>query len=138
MNAKAKFHLNVRSSNAGHVWPMEARNDKDLNDRLQDSFYADEDEATASFELRDIEDLVKLINFYNGRPVILAIHAQVETDQFISYAGLSRGWDGGPSASVQSIEKDDISPTTASSRLQAIAFALEKWERANNPNPRPQ
>ena len=135
MNAKAKFHLNVRSSNAGHVWPMEARNDKDLDDRLQDSFYADEDEAAASFELRDMEDLVKLIKFYDGRPVILAVHAQVETDQFVSYAGLSRGWDGGPSASVQSLEKDDISPSTASSRLQAIAFALEKWERSNQVKP---
>lgn len=135
MNAKAKFHLNVRSSNAGHVWPMEARNNKDLDDRLQESFYADEDEATASFEIRDIEDLVKLVKFYDGRPVILTVHAQVETDQFFSHAGLSHGWDGGPSAWIKSLEKDDISPTTAASRLQAIAFALEKWERSNQAKP---
>jgi hypothetical protein len=134
MNSKqatVKFSLNVHSSNSGEVWPMESRDNPKLDERIRESYYADEDEACVGFNIDSIEDLMEILKFYAGRPVRISLGVTVETPEISTHAALSEKWQRGTSASFRSMETEDLSPATAASKMIAIAHALSRWEKKN-------
>ena len=134
MNSKqatVKFSLNVHSTNSGEVWPMDARDNPKLDERIRDSYFADEDEAAVGFEIADIEDLMEILKFYAGRSVHISLGVEVKAPEFSTHAALCEKWQRGASASFRAVETDDMSPATASSKMIAIAHALSRWERKN-------
>jgi hypothetical protein len=133
-NATVKFSLNVHSSNSGGVWPMESRDNPKLDERIRESYHADEDEACVGFDIDSIEDLMGILKFYAGRPVHISLGVTVETPEISTHAALSEKWQRGTSASFRSMETDDLSPATAASKMIAIAHALSRWEKKNSLN----
>lgn len=129
--ATAKFTLNVHSSNVADVWPLEARHHPKLDDRIRDSYYADEDEASASFDLESIEDLIEIINFYGNRSVRMSVGCTVQSAEFSTSAALSSKFPRGIYGSFRALESQDLSPAAAASKIIAIAHALSRWERKN-------
>jgi hypothetical protein len=127
--ATPKFYLNVTSLNPSEVWPLDARHNPELDERIKETYYADEDEATCGFELKDMEDLLKILKFYDGKSVKLTLGVTVTTPEFETVASLSPGWPRALHASFRALEKDDLSPSSAANRIIAIAHALTKWER---------
>lgn len=129
--ATAKFTLNVHSSNVSDVWPLEARHHPKLDDRIRDSYYADEDEASASFDLESIEDLIEIINFYGNRSVRMSLGSTVQSAEFSTSAALSSKFPKGIYGSFRALEPQDLSPAAAASKIIAIANSLSRWERKN-------
>jgi len=132
---KANFHLSVYSSNMGAIWPAEAKQNPNLDARIRESIFDDEDESSVSFEISDIEDLLEILNLYAGRPVRMSIGVEIKSDDFSAFASLRShafGSYSGIHASFRALEKDDISPATAAEKLQAISHSLLNWERNNN------
>jgi len=132
---KANIHLSVYSSNMGAIWPAEAKQKPNLDARIRESIFDDEDESSVSFEISDIEDLMEIINLYSGRPVRMTIGVEIKSDDFSAFASLQShafGKDKAIHASFRALEKDDISPATAAEKLQAISHSLLNWERNNN------
>lgn len=134
--ADCKFHLNIHSSNSGEVWPFIARTQHpDIDERIKDTYFADEDDAACSFEITDMEDLLKILKFYDGRSVRMTMGVTVTTQEIETSACISPQWQGGISGFFRSLEKDDLSPGAASSKMIAIAHALSRWEKKNTPKP---
>lgn len=127
--ATVKFSLNVHSSNTGEVWPMEARDNPKLDERIRESYYADEDDAAVGFDIEGIEDLMEILKFYAGRSVHISLGVEVKTPEFSTHAALCEKWQRGTSASFRALESDDLSPATAASKMIAIAHALSRWEK---------
>jgi hypothetical protein len=128
---KANFHLSVYSSNMGAIWPAEAKQNPNLDARIRESIFDDEDESSASFEISDIEDLAEIMKLYAGQPVRMRIAIEIKSDDFSVFASLGSNALGNY-ASFRALEKDDISPATAAEKLQAISHSLMNWERNNN------
>jgi hypothetical protein len=129
--ATVKFSLNIRSSSSMEVWPMEAKGE--IRDRIQDSYYVDDDEAMTGFDIKGIEDLMEILKFYDGRSVHISLGVKVKTPEFSTHAALCEKWQRGTSASFCAMETEDLSPVTAASKMIAIAHALSRWEKKNNP-----
>jgi hypothetical protein len=127
--AECKFYLNITSSNSGDVWPFEAREHPEIDERIRDSYYADEDDASCGFDIKDMEDLLKILKFYDGKSVRMTMGVEVTTAEVETSASLSPQWQGGAKGFFRSLEKDDISPGAASSKMIAIAHALSRWEK---------
>jgi hypothetical protein len=127
--ASVKFSLNIHSSNSGEVWPMAARDNPKLEERIRESYYADEDEAAVAFDIEGIEDLMEILNFYAGRSVHISLGVEVKTPEFLTHAALGEKWQRGTHASFRALETEDLSPATAASKIIAIAHALSRWER---------
>ena len=130
--ATVKFSLNVHSSNTGEVWPMEARDNPKLDERIRESYYADEDDAAVGFDIDGIEDLMEILKFYAGRSVHISLGVEVKTPEFSTHAALCEKWQRGTSASFRALETEDLSPATAASKMIAIAHALSRWEKKNS------
>lgn len=127
--ATCKFYLNITSSNSGEVWPFNSRENPDIDKRISDSYFADTDDASCGFEISDMEDLLKIIKFYDGRSVNMTMGVTVKTDEIETSASMSGSWQGGVIGFFRSLEKDDLSPGAAASKMIAIAHALAKWEK---------
>ena len=133
--ATAKFFLHVSSQNQGEVWPINMRDNPAMDARIQENYYADEDEASATFEISDMEDLLAVMKLYQGKSVRLSLNVTVEAPEFSTHANLSEKWQRGVSGSFRMIESDDVSPATAANKLIAIAHSLSRWQSKNQPKP---
>lgn len=129
--ATVKFSLNIHSSNSGEVWPMEARDNPKLDERIRESYYDDGDDAAVGFDIESIEDLMEILKFYAGRSVHISLGVTVETPEIQTHAALCEKWQRGTSASYRALETEDLSPSTAASKMIAIAHALSRWEKKN-------
>lgn len=129
--ATAKFSLNVHSSSYADVWPLEARHHPKIDDRIRESYYADEDEASASFEITSIEDLAEIMKFYDGRSVRMSLGVTVDAPEFSTSAALTEKFPRGIYGSFRALQADDLSPATAASKIIAIAHSLSRWEQKN-------
>ena len=128
--ATVKFSLNVRSSSSMDVWPMEAKGK--IKDRIQESYYVDDDEAMTGFDIDSIEDLMEILKFYEGRSVHISFGVKVKTPEISTHAVLCEKWQRGTKASFRALETEDLSPATAASKMIAIAHSLSRWEKKNN------
>jgi hypothetical protein len=126
--ATPKFYLNVSSSNSGDVWPFTAKDDPAMDARIKETYYADEDESMCGFEVTDIEDLLKILKFYDGRSVRITMGVTVTTPEFETTASLSPAWQRGTLAFFRALEKEDLTPATAANKMIAIAHALSRWD----------
>ena len=135
--ATVNFSLNIHSSNSSQVWPMEARQNPNLDERIKESYYADEDYAAVGFDIEGIEDLMEILKLYAGRSVHISLGVEVKTPEFSTHAALCEKWQRGTSACFRALEPEDLSPATAASKMIAIADALSRWEKKNSlPNAR--
>jgi len=130
-HADCKFYLNITSAHSADVWPMDARHHPDIDERIRDSYFADEDDAACGFDITDMEDLLKILKFYEGKPVRMTLGVKVTTAEVETSASLSPQWQGGAKGFFRSLEKDDLSPDAAASKLIAVAHALSRWESKN-------
>ena len=130
--ANVKFSLNVHSSSSMDVWLMEARDNPKLDERIRESYYADEDDAAVGFDIEGIEDLMEILKFYAGRSVHISLGVEVKTPEFSTHAVLCEKWQRGTEASFRALETEDLSPATAASKMIAIAHSLSRWEKKNN------
>ena len=130
--ANVKFSLNVHSSSSMDVWLMEARDNPKLDERIRESYYADEDDAAVGFDIEGIEDLMEILKFYAGRSVHISLGVEVKTPEFSTHAALCEKWQRGTKASFRALETEDLSPATAASKMIAIAHSLSRWEKKNN------
>jgi hypothetical protein len=126
---KPLFTLRVEAQDSSAVWPMVLRRDDPaMHDRIQEGFYADEDFATVGFDIADMDDLLRLLKFYEGRAVQMSLGVTITTPEMEATASLSSNFRGGPRQSVRALETEALSPATAASKLQAIAHSLTKWK----------
>lgn len=131
-HATCKFYLNITSGHSSDVWPMEARHHPEIDERIRDSYFADEDDAACGFDITDMEDLLKILKFYEGKSVRMTLGVKVTTAEVETTASLSPQWpSGGAQGFFRSLEKNDLSPEAASSKMIAIAHALSRWEKKN-------
>lgn len=129
--ATSQFYLRVRSSNAGLIWPGGIiKTNKELYDRIQETFYADEDEASASFDVKDVDDLMNLLRFYHGTSAQIEIGCTIESEQFEANATLevARRGDKRDKAWYRNKEAKELSPMAAADKLNAIANSMLEWE----------
>ena len=129
--ATAKFSLNIHSSNSGQVWPFDAKDNPKLDERIRESYFADEDDAAVGFDISDIEDLIEILKFYAGRGVHISLGVTVDTPELTTYAALCEKWPRATHASFHAVETEALSPATAASKMIAIAHALGRWEKKN-------
>jgi hypothetical protein len=126
------FSLMVESSNSATVWPHRVgKEDPDFEDRIRAGHYADEDFACVGFGITDMDDLLRILRFYEGSGVEMSLQSNVRTEEWAAAATLRSKWRGGPNAHFRAINTGAISPATAASKLSAIAQGLAEWDRKN-------
>lgn len=131
MKPNIKFTLYVSSSNSAAVWPLDGSADADLAQWIEDSYYDIDEEACATFELEDMDDLVTLIKFYADRPVTLRLAVSIEAQEFATHASLNPMYQGDILGGYRAKEDADLSPATAAKKLSAISRALSDWADKN-------
>lgn len=114
---------------------MEAKGE--IRDRIQESYYIDDDEAMTGFDIDSIEDLMEILKFYAGRSVNISLGVKVKTPEISTDAVLCEKLQRGTRSSFRALETEDLSPATAASKMIAIAQALSRWEKKNNPKNTP-
>lgn len=127
--ARTTFTLHVCSQDSSNVWPMKARDHKDIDERIQKNYFADEDESSTFFEISDIEDLQKILKFYDGLTTRMTLSSSLEAPEFTANTSLANAWQRGIHGSFRMMEKEDLSPATAANKLIAISHALQRWEK---------
>ena len=130
-DATASFTLAVFSANTADVWPLKAREDKEMDDRIQEHYWADADDAHTVFHIRDMDDLIRVLKFYEGTSATMSLVAVVETPEFRASASLQTKWQGGIQSHFNAVESADVSPGTAAKKLLALAHAMERWNQKN-------
>jgi len=133
-DSTAKFTLAVFSSSSSEVWPLKSREDKEMDERIQKHYYADEDDAHTSFEITDMDDLIRILKFYEGTNATLSLAATVKTGEFETWAALHCKWQGSIKSHFQAVESADVSPGTAAKKLLALANAMARWDQ-KHPQP---
>lgn len=121
---KATFRLRVESTNPCEVWPPDAHKTHPAIDKqIAESYFYEEDDASASIEIANIDDLLSVIAFYAGRTVKLTLETMVTTPYVEATSYLNRS---GSIAYVTAREPDKLSPEMAAQKLTAIANALTR------------
>jgi len=131
MKPDIKFTLHVSSTSPSAVWPMDGSADADLAQWIEDSYYDIDEEACATFQLEDMDDLVTLMKFYSDRPVTLRLTVSIEAQEFATHASLNPMYQGDILGGYRAIENADLSPATAAKKLSAISRALSDWADKN-------
>ncbi len=122
--AKATFSLRVESTNPCEVWPPDAhKTHPQIDKQIAESYYYDEDDASALLEITNIDDLLAVIAFYAGRTVKLTLETMVTTPDVETTSYLN--WSGSV-AYVTAREPDKLSPEMAAQKLMAIANAMTR------------
>jgi hypothetical protein len=131
MTPDIKFTLHVSSSSPTAVWPVGSKTDPELDQRIQENYWADEDDCSASFQIADMDDLRMLMDFYREKTVTMRLIANIETNEWSAHAGISPKFQGAVTGHHRAKEGAELSPATAAKKLDAIAHALAKWAEKN-------
>ncbi len=131
MTPDIKFTLHVSSSSPTAVWPVGNKTDPELDQRIQENYWADEDDCSVSFQIADMDDLRMLMDFYREKTVSMRLIANIETNEWSAHAGISPKFQGSISGHHRAKEGAELSPATAAKKLDAIAHALAKWAEKN-------
>ena len=132
MTPDIKFTLHVSSTSPSAVRPMHSSADADLLQWIEESYYDYEEDACATFQLEDMDDLVTLVKFYADRPVTLRLAVGIEAQEFVCNASLNPMYQGNILGGYKAKEGAELSPATAAKKLDAIAHALAKWAEKNH------
>ena len=124
--ASPKFFLNV-SGPSSEVWPY-VKDSNPINDRIIESYFADEDLSSTGFEITDMEDLVSVLKYYDGKNVELSLTFEVKSSEMESHATLGSKYFG-QHGSYRFLQEGTLSPKAAASKLVSISHALERWEK---------
>lgn len=127
MNPEITFALHVASQNSGEVWPHGIA--PQLEERIKENYYVDDDEAMTTFRVTDMDDLLMLIDFYRTKLVRLVLTAEVKTPELCTTASLVPSHQGRKHGTVRLMEEGPMSTMTAALKLQAIARALVTPEK---------
>jgi hypothetical protein len=103
-----------------------------LDQRIQENYWADEDDCSASFQIADMDDLRMLMDFYREKTVTMRLIANIETNEWSAHAGISPKFQGAVTGHHRAKEGAELSPATAAKKLDAIAHALAKWAEKNH------
>jgi len=137
MKLKPKFYLNIESSSSAAVWPFTSREHPEIDKRIQENYYSDEDFSSTGFDIADMEDLLRIVKFYEGSGVRMTLGVITKMPELEVNAYLGDKHHGGPGFTFRSLESESLSPRTAASKLDAISSALMRWDheqsKANNP-----
>lgn len=127
--ASHKFFMHVTSSDSSQVWPHSK--DKEMDERIKETYFHDEDWASASFEVKNMPDLLKIVRFYEGKRVEMTLTFQVDAPEFTTKATLA---DRNPPshATFRFKEEGVLSPQTAANKIAAISHAMQRWVRDEN------
>lgn len=120
---KATFSIRVESTNPCEVWPPDAHKHPRIDKQIAESYFYEEDDASASLEIANIDELLSVIAFYNGRAVKLTLETMVTTPDVETTSYLN--WSGSV-AYITAREPDKLSPEMAAQKLTAIANALTR------------
>lgn len=131
MKPEIKFTLHVSSIRPTAVWPVGENIDDDLLKWIEESYYDIDEDACASFELEDMDDLVTLVKFYGDRPVTLRLAVSIGTQEFETYASLNPMYQGDILGGYRAKPDADLSPSIAAKKLDAISRALTQWAENN-------
>jgi hypothetical protein len=132
MTPDIKFTLHVSSSNPAQVWPFFGGTDSELERRIEENFWQDEDESCVSFQVSDMDDLRMLMEFYREKTVNMRLVANIETSEWSAHAGISPRFEGEITGHYRAKEGAELSPAAAAKKLDAIAHALAKWAEKNH------
>jgi hypothetical protein len=126
------FSLMVESSNSATVWPHRVgKEDPAFEERIRAGYYADEDFACVGFDITDMDDLLRILRFYEGSGVEISLQSNVRTEEWAASATLASKYRGSAKSRFRAINTGSISPATAASKLSAIAQGLAEWDRKN-------
>jgi hypothetical protein len=131
MTPDIKFTLHVSSSNPAQVWPINGKTEPELERRIEESFWQDDDECCASINVSDMDDLRMLMEFYREKTVTMRLIANIETNEWSAHAGISPKFQGAITGHHRAKEGAELSPATAAKKLDAISHALAKWAEKN-------
>ena len=132
MTPEIKFTLHVSSCNPAQVWPFFGGKDSELEQRIEESYWSDEDESCVSFKVSDMDDLRMLMEFYREKTVTMRFIANIETNEWSAHAGISPKFQGAITGHHRAKEGAELSPATAAKKLDAIAHALSTWAEKNH------
>ena len=129
--ANTKFYLRVSACTGTNVIPFRAKEHPELYAEAIENLSADEDFQGTGFEIKDMDELIRIMALYQDKGVQLEIAADVETPEFKTSATLAGKRRGGRAVCgwFGFIRTELLSPMTAAERLVAVAHALQKWER---------
>ena len=126
-----RFVLHVESGDSSAVWPYLPKadhSDRDLIKRIEEGYFADEDSATASLEISDLDDLRRILEFYKDRRIDrMNLVTVISMDELDVNASMSSGVDRRSMGSIRFKEKENLSPEVAASKIEAITSALKRW-----------
>jgi hypothetical protein len=131
MTPDIKFTLHVSSSSPTAVWPVDGSADADLLQWIEESYYDIDEDACATFQLDDMDDLVTLVKFYAPRPVTMRLAVNIDAQEFATYASLNPMYQGDILGGYKAKEGAELSPATAAKKLDAMSRALAKWAEKN-------
>lgn len=131
IDSTATFTLAVFSSNAADVWPPKSRKDKEMDERIQEHYWADADDAHTVFHIRDMDDLLRVLKFYEGTRATMSLTTVVETPEFRASAALHPQWQGGVQSHFNNVEPAPVSPGNAAKKLLVLAHAMAQWDQKN-------
>ena len=132
MTPDIKFTLHVSSCNPAQVWPFFGGKDSELEQRIEENYWSDEDESCVSFNVSDMDDLRMLMEFYRKKTVTMRLVANIETNEWSAHAGISPKFQGAITGHHRAKEGAELSPATAAKKLDAIAHALARWAEKNH------
>jgi hypothetical protein len=131
MTPDIKFTLHVSSCNPAQVWPIDGKAEPELEQRIEENYWSDEDECYVSFQIADMDDLRMLMEFYREKTVTMRLVANIETNEWSAHAGISPKFQGAITGHHRAKEGAELSPATAAKKLDAISHALAKWAEKN-------
>jgi len=131
MTTTAKFTLHISHDDSSQVWPIHSREHPEIDARIEESYYHDSDEACASIEIRDTDDLRAILKFYSESRARIVLGVGIDTPDIKTYASMDRHH---IASGYYASNAEAISPGTAAAKLRSMAGALEKWER-DQPKP---
>jgi hypothetical protein len=131
MTPDIKFTLHVSSPNPAQVWPIDGKAEPELERRIEENYWSDEDECCVSFKVSDMDDLRMLMEFYREKTVTMRLIANIETNEWSAHAGISPKFQGAITGHHRAKEGAELSPATAAKKLDAIAHALSRWAEKN-------
>jgi hypothetical protein len=131
MTPEIKFTLHVSSCNPAQVWPINSKTEPELEQRIEENYWSDEDECCVSFQVADMDDLRMLMEFYREKTVTMRLIANIETNEWSAHAGISPKFQGAVTGHHRAKEGAELSPATAAKKLDAIAHALSRWAEKN-------
>jgi hypothetical protein len=131
MTPDVKFTLHVSSPNPAQVWPIDGKTAPELEQRIEENYWSDEDECCVSFQVADMDDLRMLMEFYREKTVTMRLVANIETNEWSAHAGISPKFQGAITGHHRAKEGAELSPATAAKKLDAISHALARWAEKN-------